>query len=254
MEVSRFLACLAADEGDLRDAVASVEPATPVPTCPGWTVSDLARHVASVYLSVVTVLRTGEWPHPWPPPALAAETPLAALGRAYGQLRTEFTARPPDEVALTWYEPDQSVALWVRRMTQETVIHRIDAELAAGLPLTPVPADLALDGVAEVLERFLAYGSATRPDRFASLAGEPLASHDGAITVLAGPRTWTIRPSPRDVTVTDGAAAADRARIEGSPAGVLRWLWGRAGDEAVQLSGDPVWAAYLRRLLAAATQ
>lgn len=250
----RFLDCLAAGEGDLRDAVASVELTTPVPTCPGWTVSDLTRHVASVYLYVVTVLRTGEWPQPWPPPALAAEAPLASLGRAYGQLRAEFAARPSDEAVLTWYEPEQTAALWVRRMTQETVIHRVDAELAAGLPLTPVPDDLAMDGVAEVLERFLAYGSVTWPDRFAGLAGEALATRCGAITVVTGPKAWTVRPSPRDVTVTDGAADDARARIEGHPADVLRWLWGRAGDEAVQVSGDRAWAAYLRRLLAAATQ
>jgi hypothetical protein len=32
---------------------------------------------------------------------------------------------------------------------------------------------------------------------------------------------------------------------------MLRWLWGRAGDDTVQLTGDPAWASYLRRLLAA---
>jgi hypothetical protein len=35
---------------------------------------------------------------------------------------------------------------------------------------------------------------------------------------------------------------------------VLRWVWGRAGDDAVQLSGDPDWADYLRRLLAVVTR
>ena len=44
-------------------------------------------------------------------------------------------------------------------MAQETVIHRVDAELAAGEPIAPIPDDLAVDGIDEVLERFLAYGS-----------------------------------------------------------------------------------------------
>jgi hypothetical protein len=35
---------------------------------------------------------------------------------------------------------------------------------------------------------------------------------------------------------------------------MLRWLWGRAGDGAVTVTGDPEWAAYLRRLLAALTR
>ena len=48
---------------------------------------------------------------------------------------------------------------WIRRMAQETVIHRVDAELALGEPFAPIPDDLALDGIDEVLERFLAFGT-----------------------------------------------------------------------------------------------
>jgi transcriptional regulator GlxA family with amidase domain len=70
MDESRYLECLAADHGDLRDAAASVELTTPVPNCPGWTVSDLVFHVAEVYLHKVTVTRTGEWPEQWSPVGL----------------------------------------------------------------------------------------------------------------------------------------------------------------------------------------
>ena len=45
-----------------------------------------------------------------------------------------------------------------------------------------------------------------------------------------------------------------RARVEGAPGSLLRWLWGRAGDDAVRVTGDPAWADYLRRMLIAATQ
>src|SRR6185437_6648768 len=83
MEASRYLQCLAADYGDLRDAASAAELTANVPSCPGWTVADLVRHVAEVYLHKVTLMRTGEEPEEWPPPSLAAEAPLAALGRAY---------------------------------------------------------------------------------------------------------------------------------------------------------------------------
>ena len=174
MEDSRYLQCLAADYGDLRDAASAAELTANVPSCPGWTVADLVRHVAQVYLHKVALMRTGEEPEEWPPPSLAAEAPLAALGRAYGALRAEFRTRGPGLPALTWYDPDQTVAFWIRRMAQETVIHRIDAELAAGLPVTPVPDDLAADGVDEVLKRMLAYGSVTWPEDFAEMEGEHL--------------------------------------------------------------------------------
>jgi hypothetical protein len=35
---------------------------------------------------------------------------------------------------------------------------------------------------------------------------------------------------------------------------MLHWLWGRAGDDAVRLTGEADWAGYLRRMLAAVTQ
>jgi uncharacterized protein (TIGR03083 family) len=255
MDDSRYLECLAADYGDLRDAAATVELSVPVPTCPGWTMGDLVFHVAEVYLHKVTVMRTGEWPEQWPPPGADQEAELPLLGRGYGELIAEFSARQPSDATPTWYDPDQTVAFWIRRMAQETVVHRIDAELAAGLPVTAVPDDLAVDGVDEVLKRFLGY-DAEGLDR---LEGGHLAG-DGArdtITVLAGPASWTVRPSPRQVVVHDGASDNPRVVIQAAPDPMLRWLWGRAGEvdsEAVRLTGDPAWAAYLRRMLVATTQ
>jgi len=251
MDDSRYLECLAADYGDLRDAAAAVELTAPVPTCPGWTMGDLVFHVAEVYLHKVTVMRTGEWPKQWPPPDAEHAAKLPLLGRAYGELIAEFSARRPTDPAPTWYDPDQTVAFWIRRMAQETVVHRIDAELAAGLPVTPVPDDLALDGVDEVLKRFLGYDT----EDLDQLEGGHLA-RDGqdTITVLAGQTAWTVRPAPQEVVVDDGAADNPRVVIQAAPDPMLRWLWGRADDDAVRLSGDPAWAAYLRRMLVAATQ
>jgi hypothetical protein len=54
--------------------------------------------------------------------------------------------------------------------------------------------------------------------------------------------------------VDDGASDNPRVVIQAAPDPMLRWLWGRAGDDAVRLTGDPAWAAYLRRMLVAATQ
>src|ERR1700760_1394690 len=152
MEASRYLQCLAADYGDLRDAAPAAELTVNVPSCPGWTMADLVRHVAQVYLHKVALMRTGEEPREWPPPSLAAEAPLAALGRAYGALRAEFRTRGAGPAAPTWYGPDQTGGFWLRRMAQETVIHRIDAELACGALVAPVADDLAVDGVDELLE------------------------------------------------------------------------------------------------------
>jgi hypothetical protein len=51
------------------------------------------------------------------------------------------------------------------------------------------------------------------------------------ITVLAGQTAWTVRPSPREVVVDDGASDNPRVVIAAAPEPMLRWLWGRAGSE-----------------------
>ena len=67
--------------------------------------------------------------------------------------------------------------------------------------------------------------------------------------------------SPQEIVVDDGASDRPRVVIQAAPDAMLRWLWGRAekgagevGGDVVEVTGDPDWAAYLRRMLVAATQ
>jgi uncharacterized protein (TIGR03083 family) len=259
METARYLDCLAQDYALLLSATVSASLETPVPSCPGWTVADLAAHVGEVYLHKATVMRDDKWPDPWPPAEHSGLPPLTLLDDGYHELTAEFAARSPDDPSPTWYEPEQTVGFWIRRMAQETVVHRMDAQLAAGLPVTPAPDDLATDGVDEALKRFLAYGSVQWPDEYATVRGGHLATAEGTDTIIViagagtGQTSWTVRPTPATVTVTDGRADGVRAEIAAGPDAMLRWLWGRAGDDAVMVTGDPDWAAYLRRLLGALT-
>jgi hypothetical protein len=106
-----------------------------------------------------------------------------------------------------------------------------------------------------VLKRFLAYGSVTWPEEFAKVTGERLESGSGqdTVAVAAGSGTWTVRPRPDGVEAADGSSGDVHATVTARPPAMLSWLWGRAGDEVITVSGDPAWAAYLRRLLAAMT-
>ena len=201
METSRLLDCLAADFARLR-AVVPTDPTAAVPSCPGWTVADLPRHVGEVYLHKTLAMREGAEPDPWPPKELADEAPLALLDRAYAGLVEEFAAHQPEDPAGSWYTPDQTVGFWIRRMAQETVIHRIDAELGTGQPVTPVPADLAVDGVDELLKVFVAYSVAEWGDYFTDiLAGSPGRTY----TVRADGAAWRARTGPGRFAVEDGA-------------------------------------------------
>jgi uncharacterized protein (TIGR03083 family) len=254
MEHARFLACLATDEARL-GAVARVAPARAVPTCPGWTVADLTRHVGTVYLHKTLAMRNGAEPEPWPPAEVAVEDPLALLDRAYAGLVDEFARRAPSDPVGTWYQPDQTVGFWMRRMAHETVIHRIDAELGTGQPVAPVPADLAVDGIDELLQVFLAYGVGAWGSSFAGI----LATSPGwTYAIRTDGAAWRVRTSPGLVTVEEGRGTRPTdVTIGGSPAALLRWVWNReqhGEPSAVAVDGPAEAVAELQRCIVKATQ
>ena len=69
----RFLEQVRAESARLGE-VARMGLQAPVPSCPGWTVDDVVRHVAMVYAHKVEVLKLGARPDPWPPDFSARET------------------------------------------------------------------------------------------------------------------------------------------------------------------------------------
>jgi uncharacterized protein (TIGR03083 family) len=248
MEYSRYLDCLAADHARLRE-VAATGLAEVVPSCPDWKVQDLARHVAEVYLHKVACMRTGSAPEPWPPEE-SGEEPLALLDRAYAQLRAEFDSRSPGSAVYTWYDPDQTVAFWIRRMAQETVVHRVDAELAAAASIADIPADLALDGIDEVLQVMLAYGTRRWPEEFT----EVLPTSAVRVLISTDDRSWLVGLDPSGALVEPGPAAQPvHATISGAPQELLLWLW-RRSDDGVRHTGDRAAVDRFRQALGMATQ
>jgi uncharacterized protein (TIGR03083 family) len=254
MEHSRFLDCLAADFARMRDVVPGSLDAA-VPTCPGWSVADLTRHLGEVYLHKTLAMREGAEPDPWPPEELAREEPLGLLDRAYAGLRREFATRKPEDPAGSWYSPDQTVGFWIRRMAQETLIHRLDAELGAGQPTAPVPADLAVDGIDELLKVFVAYSVATWGEYFADI----LASSPGRTYALrTDGAAWQVRTGPGVFAVADSSGDnATDVTISGPPTAVLRWVWNREAPgepSGVTVRGTPEAVGELRRCIVTATQ
>jgi uncharacterized protein (TIGR03083 family) len=245
---ARLRECLASDAARLREVVASLNGSTPVPSCPGWTVTDLVGHVAAVYLHKVECMVGGVEPDAWPPEGLSEEAesdPLGLLDRAYAALGHELDTRPPEAPSGGWYAPDLTAGFWTRRMAQETVIHRLDAELAAGVPAAPIPDDLAVDGIDEFLYVFLEYGTTA----WLEWAREVLADTDGAgVRLVTTGGTWLIRPTPDGVHVTTDGAGASVVEVSAAPGDMLQWVWGRAGDEAVTVTGDAERIVALRKI------
>jgi uncharacterized protein (TIGR03083 family) len=266
MDNSRFLDCLAADYRRMREVVPGHLDA-PVPTCQDWAVADLTRHVAQVYLHKVECMRAGgEVEADWPPAGLRDEEPVALLDRAYGELVAELTTRDPADRGGTWYPLDPTVGFWFRRMAQESVIHRIDAELGAGVPIAPVPHDLAVDGIDELLKVFVAYSVDAWGDYFTeALAGSPgwVYQIRTAATADEPSVTWLVRTSPGHFTVEGGPGEkiaeelVPDVAIGGTPTDVLRWSWNRGtpGEpNRVTVGGSGEALAEFRRCVVIATQ
>jgi uncharacterized protein (TIGR03083 family) len=250
VESERLLACLDADFRRLRNVAADSDLSAPVPSCPGWSLADLVRHVAVVYLHKAECIGEGRAPQPWPPEGIDLEPPLGLLDRSYGRLTAEFAVRTPEQHAFSWYEPDQSVGFWIRRMAQETVIHRVDAEQAARVPVAAIPVDLAADGIAEVLVAFLQYGTTGWPEDFAELLSS---AGDRTVELCTPQRSWRLRLTKASVVVDDGGEDHPSSTVTGPAPEVLLWLWGRDGPR-LDISGDAEAVELLRRVLVGCTQ
>jgi hypothetical protein len=140
-------------------------------------------------------------------------------------------------------------------MAQETVIHRIDAELGTRQAVAPVPADLAVDGIDELLKVFVAYGVAEWGDYFSDiLAGSPGRTY----AVRTEGAAWRVRTGPGLFAVEDGAGDdAAGVTVSGPPMAVLRWLWNREGvgePSGVTVEGATEAVEELRRCIVTATQ
>ncbi|MEX2405755.1 MAG: maleylpyruvate isomerase family mycothiol-dependent enzyme [Actinomycetota bacterium] len=214
-----------------------------VPSCPGWTVRDLVSHVAGVYEHKIACTELGCAPDPWPPEWPADRDPLEWLGDAHQRLLAMFASSSPSTPSATWWPPDQTVGFWARRMAQETAVHRIDGELAVGSP-TPVDAELAVDGVDEILVIMLAGDWSDEPDDAAT--GQTVA-------ISTGGRTWRVTLERESVSIAEEAGDTD-ATLGGDPSDVLLWLWGRSPDERLTRSGDEATIRLLRSRLVLATQ
>ena len=253
MDNPRYLDCLASDYARLR-AVATIDLAGAVPTCPGWSVADLTRHVGEVYMHKTEAMRKGAEPDQWPPPGIENEEPIGLLDRSYAALVAEFGSRKPSDACGTWYAPDQTVGFWIRRMAQETVIHRIDAELGAAQSVAPVPTDLAVDGIDELLKIFVAYSVANWSNDFKEILSSPRRTY--AVQTDGG--AWRLRTGDGTFSVEDGTSG-DKAdvTISGSPTAVLRWVWNRESPGEpleVRVDGPTEAVSELKRCIVTATQ
>ncbi|MGW4804136.1 maleylpyruvate isomerase family mycothiol-dependent enzyme [Kitasatospora sp. NPDC004272] len=205
-----------------------------VPTCPGWTLHELAQHLGRGQLFWAAIVAAGPAETPPPRPVEVApaerEALVAWFAAATEQLLGALRTAGPGAPCWAWWELAQSprdTTAAARRRLDETAVHTYDAQLAAGLPAA-VPAEVALDSVEEFL---LTCCSTTVP--------WPHAPATLAFRATEGP-SWHLTLSPAGVRATRTAPAAPDATLRGSAAELLAVLHGRTPIDDLRPEGDAV--------------
>ena len=241
---------LGRESARLARVVAALPAGASVPPPPGtdgpWSADDLLWHLAGQYL-LWTALVRGQHRHPGaeaPAPArlAAREALLACYRRASEDLQEVLEAAGSGDLAMT-RAAQQRAGLIGRGLAHETLLHRVDAEVAAGDRTSMDPGQCA-DGVDEVLRVVL---SAWPEDsRFAAAPGQTL-----RLRAADTGDTWLIRlgtarrtgpqagpgPAVQLAAADPGGDAA--ATVAGGAADLDCWLWRRPPAGLLERSGDP---------------
>ncbi|GAB3451728.1 maleylpyruvate isomerase family mycothiol-dependent enzyme [Actinophytocola sediminis] len=222
-----------------------------VPSCAGWSVSDLVVHLATVHRFVIHVvadrLTTPPDPadrayldlpadtHDWPLPEHApnrAPVPASlvdwfAAGAA--ALAALFGTRAPDDPVWTWSR-ERTTGFWLRMQTIEAAVHRWDAENAIG-PARPIDGALAADAVEQTF-------TVMAPFRRASRSAPPGAGERFRFRRTDGPGEWTVCFDGEDVRLAEGPGDVELA---GTASDLMLFLWQRIpADRLDVVTGDAV--------------
>ncbi|MGV9253629.1 maleylpyruvate isomerase family mycothiol-dependent enzyme [Streptomyces sp. NPDC003697] len=203
-------------ELDAFDAVLDGDLSAPIEHCGDWRLVDLAVHMGAGNLWVVAAVREG---HGYSYDEGAAPREPAGLKAWYAETAdalVQALSVDPSTEAWTFFPP-HTVGFWRRRRSQETLMHRWDAEHALG-PTTPMDPALAADGVAEVFDTMaplmISKGAAIRAEQAVR------------ITATDSGRCWTY------------GTGEPVAEVSGLAEDLLLMLWGRKPRD----TGSVTWA------------
>jgi uncharacterized protein (TIGR03083 family) len=235
------LAIIDSESQRLARVLSSTDPESRCPTCPDWSSVDLLWHLTEVHYFWAAILAqrvTSEAELPAieeakPARPSGVDDMLALREDATARLLRELATRDDAEPCWSWWPPDQTVGFTRRMQTYEATMHRVDAELAAGVPVSPVAADVAagaVDHAVDVMWGWMPEGATYRCDSVVELVAS-----DSEASWLVDVGSWTTRDgrsAPRAVRASGGDPTAV---VSASAEHLALWAWTRGN--AVSISG-----------------
>ena len=224
--------------------LASCDLKAAVPSCPGWTIYDLACHLGNVHAWAATIVETGR------PAVEQNDEPTARRSRAVSQwyagkaedLYEVLRHASPDLPCWNFAYGDGDTSFWPRRQMHETTIHLLDLTMATGAEVELDP-QVCADGVDEVLtvfaHRMHQRGHpaaltaplcvvATDVDRAWTMSPRVLPPPPGTLPVQvrgSSEEQVPLRPGGPPVVAERRHPSADR--LEGTAEALYRMLWRR---------------------------
>jgi len=223
-EVRRFAVTQAGTADDLA-----------IPSCPGWTLLDLASHLGTLHRWAEHLVRVRAVQRIPGSEMDLHRGPVTSTWLEEGGLKLVATLRDADPEEPMWaWGADQHVGFWSRRQLHETLLHRIDAELAIGRH-SEADARIAVDGIDEFLVNLSM--SAVFSPSVRELRGD---NRKLCFRTDDGTASWTASLLPDGFTVTRGGDSGDTT-LTASALVLLMVLYRRLTSDVpeVVIDGDP---------------
>ena len=210
-----------------------------VPTCPGWDIRELLRHLSMIHLWAaghVSQLHDGSWgddlaelTESWPDLAVFWPDDEKLINwylETNANLVHELETAPPDVESWTFLPAPSPLSMWARRQAHETAVHRFDAQNAAGIP-SGFDSVFAADGIDEML-----MGFAPRRDEF------PIESTKAMLVYATDTNDhWHVTLAPDGITTIRDDGPAD-GTLTGDASDLYLVLWNRRADSRITITGD----------------
>lgn len=240
-----YASCLVEQNRLLSDLLRDADWSVPVPTCPGWTLLQLLRHVgrgdrwaAQIIADRVDSSLDPRLVRDGRPP----EDGSGAMQWLSGGPRVLLSAVEAigADTPVSTFLGSKPAAWWVRRRLHEATVHRADAAIALGAAYQ-LSAELAADGITEWLDRLVEEQALGRPSSLPEAASLALRATDPDLT----DNMWIIRGGARGVRWTREQADAD-VSLSGPATDLLLGLVRRRSVDDADVAGDmALWHSWL---------